>query len=111
MKHFKYFWENNRTATLLEKKDYFDSLPRDIKRKLMKDYLYEDIFRHRGPYSDFFDNGEAMDPDFLYDVSFGLQPRQFWPTEKDCFIYEPHEYITEMYFVNKGKWILASELI
>jgi len=32
IKHFNYFWANNRTATLLEKKDYFDSLPRDIKR-------------------------------------------------------------------------------
>jgi hypothetical protein len=111
MKNFMYFWANNRTATLLEKKDYFDSLPRDIKRKLMKDYLYEDIFRHNGPFSDFFDNGEAMDPDFLYDVSFGLQPRQFWPTEKDSFIYEPQEYITEMYFVTKGKWFLGSEIL
>ena len=76
----------------------------------MKDYLYEDIFRHNGPFSDFFDNGEAMDPDFLYDVSFGLQPRQFWPTDNDSFIYEPHEYITEMYFVTKGKWFLGSEI-
>lgn len=32
LKHFNYYWANNRTATLLEKKDYFDSLPRDIKR-------------------------------------------------------------------------------
>lgn len=31
-KHFAYFWANNRTATLLEKKDFFDALPRDIKR-------------------------------------------------------------------------------
>jgi hypothetical protein len=74
MKHFTYFWANNRTATLLEKKDYFDALPRDIKRMLMKDYLYEDVFiEHR--FKDFFDNGEAMDPDFLYDISFGFKPR------------------------------------
>ena len=30
-KHFKYFWENNRSATLVEHKEYFDSLPRDIR--------------------------------------------------------------------------------
>ena len=42
--HFKYFWDNNRTAKLLEKKEYFDALPRDIKRSLMTEYLYEDIF-------------------------------------------------------------------
>lgn len=70
-KHFAYFWANNRTSTLLEKKDYFDALPRDIKRQLMKDYLYEDVFtQHR--FKDFFDNGELMDPDFLYDISFGF---------------------------------------
>ena len=25
--HFRYFWENDRTAILLEKKGYFDSIP------------------------------------------------------------------------------------
>ena len=25
--HFRYFWENDRTAVLLEKKEYFDSIP------------------------------------------------------------------------------------
>lgn len=71
VKHFNYFWANNRTSTLLEKKDYFDSLPRDIKRQLMKEYLFEDVFT-QFRFRDFFDNGELMDPDFLYDISFGL---------------------------------------
>jgi hypothetical protein len=70
-KHFNYFWANNRTSTLLEKKDYFDALPRDIKRRLMTEYLYEDIFKEKH-FQNFFDNGEAMDPDFLYDISFGF---------------------------------------
>lgn len=69
--HFDYFWKNNRTSTLLEKKDYFDALPRDIKRRLMTEYLYEDIFKEKY-FINFFDNGEAMDPDFLYDISFGF---------------------------------------
>lgn len=42
--HFKYFWVNNRSATLVEQKEYFDSLPRDIRTTLMTDYLYNDIF-------------------------------------------------------------------
>eukprot|EP00347_Sterkiella_histriomuscorum_P001570 403371524 len=108
-KHFNYYWANNRTATLLEKKDYFDALPRDIKRQLMKEYLYEDVFTQYR-FKDFFDNGEQMDPDFLYDISFGFQPRQFWPTGEDRFIYESFEYITEMYFVMKGKWSFAKEV-
>lgn len=51
-----------------------------------------------------------MDPDFLYDISFGFQPRQFWPTDDDRFIYESFEYITEMYFVMRGKWSFAKEI-
>lgn len=51
-----------------------------------------------------------MDPDFLYDISFGLQPRQFWNTAEDSLIYESYQYITEMYFVMKGKWSFAKEV-
>jgi hypothetical protein len=58
MKHFKYFWQHNRTATLLEKKEYFDALPRDIKRKMMTEYLYQDVFSERR-FKEFIDNGEA----------------------------------------------------
>lgn len=112
-KHFKYFWDNNRTSTLLEKKDYFDALPRDIKRRLMTEYLYEDIFKEKY-FTNYFDNGEAMDPDFLYDISFGFQPRQFWPNEKgsdnDRFIMESEEYITEMYFILRGKFVIAKAI-
>jgi len=74
IKHFKYFWANNRTATLMEKKEYFDALPRDIKRKIMTEYLFKDLFSEKR-FKDFLDNGESMDPDFLYDLSFGLKPR------------------------------------
>lgn len=37
----------------------------------MKEYLYEDVFTQYR-FKDFFDNGELMDPDFLYDISFGF---------------------------------------
>ena len=29
-RHFQHFWENDRVAVLLEKKDYFDSIPLKI---------------------------------------------------------------------------------
>jgi hypothetical protein len=28
--HFRYFWDNDRIAVLLEKKEYFDSIPHKI---------------------------------------------------------------------------------
>lgn len=110
-KHFKYFWLNNRTSTLLEKKDYFDALPRDIKRRLMTEYLYEDIFKEKY-FQNLFDNGEAMDPDFLYDISFGFQPRQFWgANQDDRRIIESDEYVTEMYLIQSGKFVIAKKVL
>ncbi len=75
----------------------------------MKEYLYEDIFTERR-FKDFLDNGEEMDPDFLYDMAFGFKPREFWNSDHECFIYESYQYITEMYFVMKGKWTLSKEI-
>jgi hypothetical protein len=62
--HFKYFWENHRSATLLEQKDYFDSLPRDIRTTLMTDYLYNDIFEKNKNFTSFFMLGKKMDATF-----------------------------------------------
>ena len=58
--HFRHFWDNNRAAALLEKKDFFDSLPKNIRRHLMTNYLYVDIFSNKIFY-EFFDNGEMLD--------------------------------------------------
>ena len=43
-RHFEHFWGNNRVASLMENKDYFDSLPKTIRIYLMTKYLYYDIF-------------------------------------------------------------------
>jgi len=75
--HFSYFWENNRTQALLEKKEYFDSLPRYIRNRVITEYLYKDLFRDRPQYSPFFSLGKLHDSNFAYEVSFGLQPRLF----------------------------------
>ena len=46
-RHFNYYWDNNRTSALLEKKEYFDALPRNIKRDLMQKYTYQDILTEK----------------------------------------------------------------
>ena len=58
--HFRYFWDNNRAAALNEKKHFFDSLPKSIRKYIMTEYLYEDIFRNKIFYT-FFDNGDVLD--------------------------------------------------
>jgi hypothetical protein len=67
----------------------------------MTEYLYQDIFgKDYGSYEAFFDNGAAMDPDFLYDIAFGFQPRIFTATSDDnSIIYERNQYTNEMYFI------------
>jgi hypothetical protein len=68
---------------LLEKKDFFDSLPKNIRKHLMTNYLYDDLFIKHKIFNDFFDNGEMLDSQFLYDISFGFLPRQFRNLTKD----------------------------
>ena len=41
--HFRYFWENDRVASLLEKKQYFDSIPFRIQEHVMTQFLFSDI--------------------------------------------------------------------
>jgi len=38
--HFRYFWDNDRTAVLLEKKEYFDSIPFKIQEHIMCKFLF-----------------------------------------------------------------------
>lgn len=39
---------------------------------------------------------------FLYDIAYGLMPRQFEPTDEDCLIYDENDCVKEMYFVTDG---------
>ena len=43
--HFRHFWENDRVAALLEKKEYFYSIPFNIQDHIMCQFLFEDIFK------------------------------------------------------------------
>ena len=38
--HFRYFWDNDRTAVLLYKKEYFDSIPCKIQNFIMCTFLF-----------------------------------------------------------------------
>lgn len=38
--HFRYFWENDRTAVLLTRKSYFDSIPFKIQEHIMCKFLF-----------------------------------------------------------------------
>lgn len=41
----------------MDKKEYFDSLPKTIRKYIMTSYLYEDIFSNK-IFIDFFNNGD-----------------------------------------------------
>jgi len=50
----------------------------------------------------FFNTYEHRESRFLYDISFGLMPRRFEPTEEDKIIYDEEDEVPEMYFVIDG---------
>lgn len=72
--HFRFFWDNDRTAVLLVKKEYFDSIPLKIKQHIMCKFLFHDII-DKAAFKNFFKIGREFDDDFLYEVAFGFLPR------------------------------------
>lgn len=42
--HFSYYWANDRLASISPDDEYMNALPRSIKRTIMTNYLFEDIF-------------------------------------------------------------------
>jgi len=74
--HFSHFWEHDRVAVLLEKKDYFDSIPFKIQEHIMCEFLFEDILK-KAAFQTFFRSGKEFDSNFAYQVSFGFMPREF----------------------------------
>ena len=72
--HFRYFWDNDRTAVLHQRKEFFDSIPSRIQTHIMTKFLFQDIFG-LSAFKSFFRVGESFDPNFLYEVAFGFLPR------------------------------------
>jgi hypothetical protein len=104
--HFRYFWDNDRTAVLLEKKEYFDSIPFKIQEHIMCKFLFQDII-DKAAFKSFFKMGKEFDSNFVYEVAFGFMPRQFKDTEEDRYILMEEGDVTEIYFILKGEWAIA----
>ena len=104
--HFRYFWDNDRTAVLLEKKEYFDSIPFKIQEHIMCKFLFEDIIE-RAAFKNFFRPGREFDSNFVYEVAFGFRPRKFDNKKEDRYILTEEGDVTEIYFIINGEWAVA----
>jgi len=101
--HFDYFWTYDRLAAIHQHSETLNELPKSMKRKLMTNYLFEDIFKN---FKFFFKSTKDSNREqkFLYDVSYGFLPREFDPeNEKDDeIIYNEEDEVPEMYFCLEG---------
>ena len=71
-------------------------LPLNLKRRLMTNYLFDDLLIK---VKLVFKTYENRDSKFLYDICFGFLPRYFDPNEKeDKIIYDEESDVPEMYF-------------
>jgi len=104
--HFRYFWENDRTAVLLKRKEFFDSIPFRIQQHIMCKFLFQDIFT-MSAFKTFFKAGKDIDANFLYEVAFGFMPRQFKNIAEERYIYEEENDVTEIYFIIRGEYAIA----
>jgi hypothetical protein len=104
--HFNYFWDNDRTAVLLNRKEYFDSIPFYIQEHIMTRFLFADIINITA-FRSFFKIGKEFDSNFLYEIAFGFMPRKFTNTAKDRYMYDEEGDVTEIYFILKGEWAIA----
>ncbi len=74
--HFEYYWKQDRINSLKMSDPYVKALPSLVKKKIMSNYLFSDVFfrfRH------FFQSAEFEDSFFLYELAFALMPRRFCP--------------------------------
>jgi hypothetical protein len=94
--HFNYFWANDRLASTSPEDELMNTLPRSIKRTIMTNYLFQDVFYK---FKEFFNTYENIESKFLYDVSFGFMPRKF---EEKEVIYDEEDEVPEIYFIMEG---------
>ena len=53
-------------------------------------YLFSDIFKS---FKRFFMVENIEETDFLYDIAYGLMPRQFEPSDEDSLIYDENDSV------------------
>lgn len=94
--HFTYFWGNDRLASISKTDKYLFALPRSIRRTIMINYLFQDVFYK---FRVFFNTFENRESGFLYEVAFGFLPRHFGEGE---VVYDEEDEATEVYFIMEG---------
>lgn len=97
-KHFVYFWENDRNASLSKDDPYLRSLPKRLRYKIM-DFLWGDILLKFAKFFLYFSSNKEQYNKFYYNISFGFMPRRFFPGE---MIYKANESIEELYLILDG---------
>ena len=104
--HFRHYWDNDRREVLLEKKEYFDSIPYNIREHIMCQFLFNDIISLPA-FKNFFRPGREFDSNFVYAVAFGFMPRLFTNDKDDRYILEEEGDVTEIYFIVSGEWAIG----
>lgn len=104
--HFRWFWDNDRTAVLVKRFEFFDSIPARIQHHIMCKFLFQDIFS-MSAFKSFFRAGSDLNSNFLYEIAFGFMPRQFKANEKERYLYEEEQDVTEVYFIIQGDYAIA----
>jgi hypothetical protein len=93
---FTHYFARDRLAFFQRDNMYLNALPRSLKKAIMVNYLFEDVFYH---FMFFFNYNENKDTKFLYDISFGLKPRLFNKDADFCTIYDEEDEVMEMYLI------------
>lgn len=91
---------------LTSHKEYFDSIPVKIQQHILCKFLFADII-NMNSFKLFFKIGSDMDPNFIYQISFGFMPRRFINTQEDRYLYEEEGEVNEIYFILKGDWAVG----
>ncbi len=98
--HFQHFWAHNRLSCISKNNEYLNALPRSIKRSIMVDYLFDDVFYK---FRFFFNSVKYIQHKFLYDIAFGFKPRRFDSNDDEKVIYDEEDDVSEMYLIDEGQ--------
>jgi potassium voltage-gated channel Eag-related subfamily H protein 8 len=97
--HYSYYWANNRLSAITENEEFLNALPDQIRKLVVKYYLFDDIFF---TFRLFFNYNENKDSSFIYDIAFGLRPRKHDASEEEKLILDEEDEVSEMYFIMEG---------
>ncbi|KAL4446027.1 hypothetical protein ABPG74_011019 [Tetrahymena malaccensis] len=98
--HFDYFYRNSRLSVISQRDKYFQLMPQDLKREMIK-HLFQDIFYTKFR-SLFLLNGkfECSDYGFYIDTAFQLIPMKYCQGDIIC---KQGDKFSEVYLVQQGE--------